>query len=179
MGAVAAVAMIAGSTAFSASSKVSAGKYSQQVANVNAEVAGIKGEQTIQRGYEQEAKLRGEVRRMVGTARAAYAGQGVDVNVGTAADVQTDIQVMGELDALTLRNNAAREAWGYKVEAYNYRAQGGLDRYTGNVGATSTILGGLSSMYGARSFGGGSSGGMAAPVGYANMGVGNAPRGMG
>jgi hypothetical protein len=180
MGMTAGLAFMAGGTAFSAVSQRKQGQYSQQLQNINAGFADVQAEDAVARGAEQEQRFRTQIKQQIGTARASYASQNVDVGVGTPVDVQASIAYMGELDALTIRNNAAREAWGYKVEAYNHRMQGTLDRYTGNVSSVSTILGSVSNYYkmGGWSSSGGS-GGSSGPTGYANMGVGNAPRGMG
>ena len=48
-----------------------------------------------------------------------------------AADVQADTAHQGELDALTLRTNAAREAWGYQVEAGDIRKRAQITRQEG------------------------------------------------
>lgn len=59
--------------------------------------------------------------RMAGSSLAAqqntaYANSGVDQSVGTAASVQAGTETLSELDAQVVRNNAAREAWGYQVQ---------------------------------------------------------------
>ncbi len=48
------------------------------------------------------------------------------------------------MDALTVKNNAWREAWGYKAQARSYRTQGALSRLASRNEANSTLLtGGL------------------------------------
>ena len=49
--------------------------------------------------------------------RVAFSNSGVDATVGTAADVIAETAMLTELDANTIRNNAAREAWGHKRTA--------------------------------------------------------------
>ena len=156
MGATAAVlgfaAVMGAGTGFSASSKKSAGQYNQKVAEQNSQFAEQQAQDALQRGEVDEENHRMRIRQAIGTARASYAAQGVDVNSGSAVDAQGSIAYLGELDAITIRNNAAREAWGYRVNAYNYRAQGRMARYEGNAGATSTVLGGVGNFY--KVFGG-------------------------
>jgi hypothetical protein len=48
--------------------------------------------------------------------------------------------MMGELDALTIRSNAEREAYGHEVGKSNYKAQSKLDRMRGNTQAIGTIM---------------------------------------
>lgn len=144
-----------------------AGKAQQDASNsqadlsdYNAQVATLQAQDAIQRGTEQEGRFRTQVKGMVGSQRAGAAGQGVDVNYGSAVDVQADTAFLGELDALTIRTNATREAWGYTVQAENFTRQGQIDRKAGVMqaaagsaastaarwGAAGTIVGGTSSL---------------------------------
>jgi hypothetical protein len=62
-----------------------------------------------------KTRLRGA--QTVAAQRLAYANSGVDINSGTAAQVQSNTAGAAERDVMTLRANAAREAWGFKVQA--------------------------------------------------------------
>jgi hypothetical protein len=89
---------------------------------------------------------------LIGTQRAGFAGQNVDVGQGSPTDVQGDAAYLGELDALKIRNNAAREAWGYRVQAQNARMGGQNAQTASQYGAAATLIGGgislLASRYG-------------------------------
>lgn len=56
-------------------------------------------------------------RRNVGAQRVAAAGSGVDANSGSAADLQGDEAHFSALDAQTIRNNAAAQAWGIRTQS--------------------------------------------------------------
>lgn len=64
-------------------------------------------------------RIRGE--QAIGTQRAGMAAGGGRVDEGTNAIITQDTAQLSELDALTISNNAAREAWGYSVEAADKR----------------------------------------------------------
>jgi hypothetical protein len=49
--------------------------------------------------------------------------------------VQADAAFLGELDALTVRTNAAREAWGYQVQAEDLRRHAQIARKEGAYAA--------------------------------------------
>jgi hypothetical protein len=90
---------------------------------------------------------------MVGTQRAGFAAGNIDVGSGSAVDVQADTAFMGELDALQIRTNAAREAWGYSVEADDMRKRAVIARKTGVMvaatgreNATSTYIQGANTL---------------------------------
>lgn len=105
------------------------------LADANAAIAELQAEDAIQRGAEAESRYRMMVRTSIGAQRAGFAASNINVAYGSAVDVQEDAARLGELDALTIRTNAAREAWGYEVQAYNYRKGGDISRREGEMAA--------------------------------------------
>jgi hypothetical protein len=97
---------------FSAAGQVRAGNAAGELADYNAAVLDQRAIDARARGQEDESRFRSRIRQLIGSQRAGYAGQNVDVGTGSAADVQADTAYLGELDALQLRANAVREAWG-------------------------------------------------------------------
>lgn len=116
----------------------------------------------------QDAKVRGmkdadwsrvETQALIGTQRAASASNGGVVDAGSNAIIQQDTAQLGEFDALTISNNAAREAYGYEVQAADnlYTAKNVVKQAKKNT-MTSILggaLGGASQSFSAGSFGGG------------------------
>jgi hypothetical protein len=109
-----------------------------QIAEYNARMLEAKARDAVRRGFEDESRFRVDLRGLIGSQRAGYAGQGVDVSEGSPLDVQTDTAYQGELDALTIRTNAAREAWGFNVSAEDERMQAAAQRKLGKLQASST-----------------------------------------
>lgn len=97
----------------------------------NANVAELQATDAIERGREQESRFRAGVKQLIGAQRAEIGASGTDVGFGSAIDVQEDQAFLGELDALTIRTNAAREAWGYKVQAADTRERARITRREG------------------------------------------------
>jgi hypothetical protein len=97
----------------------------------NAAIADLQARDVVERGREEESRFRTGVRSMIGAQRADIAASGVDVGFGSAVDVQADAAFLGELDALTIRTNAAREAWGYQVQAADIRERARITRKEG------------------------------------------------
>lgn len=141
-------------SAFGATANVTAGnevdrlaRYNASVAEANARAKDFEAEDAIQRGYLDETTHRKDVKRFIGSQRVVLAAQGQDLTSGTAADLQADSAREGEYDALTVRANAARESWGYKMESYNFRTQaedlrqqGKIAKKKGRNAAAQTIL---------------------------------------
>jgi len=120
------------------------GAYEQQIANQNARMAELQAADSIQRGNVESNEIRRKGKQVGGSQRASYSGQGVDVSSGTPANIQDETSYFTELDTLTAKNNAWREAWGYKTQASDYRFQGKYARLAAKKEAKNTLItGGL------------------------------------
>jgi hypothetical protein len=99
-----------------------------QVALDNAELSGWASQDAVRRGEDaaNQVKLRGA--QVKGQQRAAMATNNVDLAVGSAQNILNDTDYISAVDASTLQTNAAREAWGYDVQAKQYRQQAGASR---------------------------------------------------
>lgn len=102
----------------------SQGEYERMTMDANARLANIQAEDTIKRGNKEAAEHIKQTKKLIGSQRAAMAAQGIEVNADSALDIQAETAAMGELDALTIRNNAWREAWGYRVSASDLSFRG-------------------------------------------------------
>lgn len=139
-----------GGTALSAIGQIKAGNAAKKLGDYNAKMAETMAEDALLRGDEDAARFKQGVDVLIGSQRAGFAGQNVDVGVGSAADVQADAAFLGELDAETIRRNARREAFGYRVQAENARLGGQQAQTESRFGAANTILGGTTSLLAAR-----------------------------
>jgi len=147
MGAEAAImGLSAAGTASNATGAFFNAQRQREIASNNAELAERAARDARQRGAVSEREHRRQVRSFIGSQRAALAAQGVDVNDGTAVDLQADSAMLGELDALTIRNNAAMEAFGFQRQASSFRNQGRAAVSEGAQNAAGTILGGGSDL---------------------------------
>lgn len=130
------------------------GNYQASLYGTDASLADAQATDAIARGHEAELKSRASTRQLTGSQRASFAAQGLSLDTGSPADVVTDDRSLGELDALTIRNNARREAYGYSTQAAQYRNQGALAQLAGrNTAAayrnqgTSTLLSGAGDLF--------------------------------
>lgn len=162
---IATLGLNAAAGAYTASAQRAAGEYEQQVAERNATIAEQQAEQARQIGNMEEERQLRRVRAVVGSQRATLAANGLDVNSGTALDLQAETAGFGAADALNLRSNALREAWGFKVDATNQRNAGRAARAQGNNQAAGTLLTTASNMV-SQAYSGGmfGSGGSAAKI---------------
>ncbi|MBD1412793.1 hypothetical protein NUJ30_08765 [Burkholderia contaminans] len=128
-------------------------QYQAQVAANNQKIANQYAQQAIADGENKVAAKQQQTAQMIGAQRAAMAANGIDLDSGSPLRLQQDTAKLGNVDALTIRNNAAREAYGYQVQGLSYGQQAQLDEAgasnavtAGNLNAFSSIIGGASSI---------------------------------
>lgn len=137
-----------------ANATATSARYNAQVAEMNAKLAERRAQDSIRRGMDEEQRQRMQTARLSGQQMAAMAANGVDLGYGSPMDVLVDTQVLGELDALTIRTNAEREAYDHRMAAMNQQGQAGLlraqassARQGGILAAAGTLLSGFGSAY--------------------------------
>lgn len=131
--AVASTVATVGGTVQQASAQRAAGKaasnqaaYQAAVARNNEIRAQYAAEDAIKRGKIAENRARSEAEVLKGRQRAVLAANGVTVGVGSAADILADTARIGEVDALTIRSNAEREAYEFRAQGDQFASQATL-----------------------------------------------------
>lgn len=154
------LAFTAGSTILSAYGQQQAGKaqaaqarYNAAVQRNNQIVANQLAADSIKRGEIEEKQHRLQVAQLKGRQKTVLAASGIETDSGSALDILSDTAEIGELEALTIRNNAEREAHGFKTQASNFAASSQNNllaadnaESAGTSGAFSTLLGGAGSV---------------------------------
>jgi len=118
------------------------GDYQRAVSQMNAEIAEDQAQDATKRGESAVRDLERDTKQKIGAQRAALAASGVKVDSGSAAQIQQDTELLAVEDARTLRNNAVREAWGFKSQAVNMRSQGNFASLAARNQASNTLLAG-------------------------------------
>lgn len=119
-------------------------EFQSQMFEFNKELASYKADDALERGTKSANDLRKQVKQLIGSQRASLAAQGIEIDSGSAAEIQRNTNYMGKLDMLRIKSNAWREAWGYKVEALNYGSQANFASMAAETNSRNTLLtGGL------------------------------------
>lgn len=134
-------ASIAGSI-LKARAQSQAAEANAKILELNAGYADAAAADAVARGGIAEGKVRLAAGENRGQQIAARAASGVGLQ-GSPMDVLAASAGMSELDALTVRSNAAREAWGYRTKAEQFRYQASNERQAGKNAAIASILGGI------------------------------------
>ena len=122
-------------------------QYQAAVARNNQVIAEQNANASSTAGDTQVENAGIKARNALGSARAAAAASGLDVNVGTPYAEQLTTDQIHLLDAATIRNNAAVQAYGYRQKGADYGAEVGLRQLTaanalkaGEINETSSLL---------------------------------------
>lgn len=95
-------------------------KYQAGVNANNTKIAEWQAQDALQRGAQSEQQQRLKTASLKGSQRASLAARGIALDEGSALNILDDTDYMGEVDALTIRDNAAKEAWAHRNQAAGY-----------------------------------------------------------
>jgi hypothetical protein len=130
-----------------------AANYNAQVASNNATIATQNAAYATSAGQTQAATKSLQGAAAGGRIKAAQAASGIDVNSGSAVNVQQSQRETSKLDTETVLNNAELKAYGYRSNATGFQAQSGLETAEAeqapigaDIGAAGGLLGSASSL---------------------------------
>lgn len=95
----------------------------RSAANANAAYADLQARDATERGNRSSQEADRKTRALISKQRASMAANGVALDEGSPLAVLESSQIMGEADSQTIKDNAARESYGYKMRGYNARAE--------------------------------------------------------
>ena len=107
----------------------------------NARNAQILGHDAIERGGQEELRLRRSLAQVAGNQTVQAANSGIDINSGSVRDARNASVSEGEHDAEAIRFNAARERWGYQTQANNLNNQAAYARAAGRAASNNILFG--------------------------------------
>ncbi len=144
-------------SAFGAASKGASDQamfnYQAGVAQLNKRIALQNADYTREAGGTVAYQSGLKTAQTVAQQKVAQSASGIDVNTGSAATVRADTTKLGQLDQETIRQNYAKKAYGYEVEAATKEAESKADIVAGqqaskaaSINIASSILGTVSSV---------------------------------
>ena len=107
------------------------GDYRAAIGRNNQIRANFLADDALTRGKEEKRKAALRGRLLIGQMRTALGANGVEVNTGSAADMQVDQAGVNSLDVFTAENNAEREAQEYMIKAQNFENEAMLSEFAG------------------------------------------------
>lgn len=131
---------------YSAQSQKDALEFQAEMSDFNARIYERAAQSELMKGQREEQNARLKTAHLKSAQRVALAANGVDLGVGSAANILTSTDVMGEIDANTIAANAVRSAWGYRTQATNASIDGIMKRSSASsispgMAAATSLLG--------------------------------------
>lgn len=100
--------------------------YQAQVARNNQVISEQNAVREIDKGRLEEQAKRMQTRALIGSLRASGAGSGFDVNSGSKVDLMAGAADLGELDAMTIKNNAQSRADSLRNQGASFSAEASM-----------------------------------------------------
>lgn len=149
---------MAGSTLASSISSADAqraqGEFQRDQSNLNARLAERQAQEAIEQGRADAGTARRKSNAQAASQKVAAAAMGLDISEGSPAEAIDQTRAVGAVDEMNIKTNAWREAWGYRVQASNYRMEGDMAKIAGDGAAKQTMIaGGMQAIaYGAQGY---------------------------
>lgn len=122
--------------------------YQAAVSRINADIDRQNAEWEINKGDIEGQQFGLKAGQQFGQIRTAQAASGLDVNTGSAKDVQDSQRKLTYMDEATIRSNAAKTAYDYTARAATdenqakiYQTAGANAERAGYLKAASSIIG--------------------------------------
>lgn len=139
-------AVTAGGTLESGFATSRADNYSAEVAANNAAIAGENAKYATEAGQSAATTQSLKGASQIGKIATGQAASGVDVNTGSAVDVQASQRGVNKLDTENVVANAGLTAYGYRTQAANFVAQSALDKAAASQAVTGAEIGAAGSL---------------------------------
>lgn len=138
---VALYASLAG-TGVSAMSAYQQGQAAKQVGLNNAQMAEVAAQDAQRRGEEEAMAVQRKGAALKSAQRVSLASRGLDLQYGTAADLQDQTDFFTQSDVATTRTNARRDAWSTRARGQGELQRGRADATNAMMQARGSLLGG-------------------------------------
>jgi hypothetical protein len=118
------------------------GKFEEAGFIENAKRLELAAKDAKTRGNKEVHRHMQRVRKLMGSQRAALAASGVDIDSGSARDIQLETLELGQEDASTMRTNIMIEAHGFKRQAIENKFMANTKRIARKSKEKATLLSG-------------------------------------
>ncbi len=103
-------------------------QFQADIAEINARQAERSAQQELRRGRQHASTQRLRTAQLKSAQRTALAANGIDLGSASAVEILSGTDLMGEIDAQTITDNALNNAWGYRTQGANFQVQADISR---------------------------------------------------
>lgn len=115
-------------------------RFERGLLQAGARVSRLQEEEALAIGGKEVREQSRRTRRLIGAQRAAFAAEGIEIGAGSPLDIQEQTKTLGALDEMTIRNNAYRQAFGFRQQAIEFGARARISRISARQQARITLL---------------------------------------
>lgn len=120
-----------------------AAKVRKRISEINSEFAELDAYDAEIAGFSQVAEYQVTVDQTLSNQRLAFTSQDVDVNFGSAAELQQETRLVAELNRMEIVKRANERALGLEQQSRDILLQGGINQNDANRKASQTLTLGL------------------------------------
>ena len=120
-------------------------KLNRDIANMNAEFAELDAYDSEMEGYSRATRYQSVIDNTLSEQQALLTASDIDVNYGSAAEIQEETRFMGELNKMEIEKQAQEAALGYKRQARDFRIGGKLQYGADKTRAAQAMFSGVTS----------------------------------
>lgn len=99
-------------------------EFQATIAGINARAAEFDAELEIEAGKQESGRVALQYRQLKASEKASAAARGVDLGVGSTAEVLASIELAKDTDRITINANAVRRANAARARGVNERVRG-------------------------------------------------------
>jgi hypothetical protein len=105
-------------------------RFSSEMAAINARGSEFAAQRSMESAHRAIGRYTMGAGQARASARTAIASRGIAAGTGSARDVIASMDLVKEIDRLTMDANAVREAEALRTQGFNFRTQGTMDAMT-------------------------------------------------
>jgi len=102
-------------------------KFSSQMAALNAKGAEYAAQSSMEAGFAQYGRMTMQQGQARASAAVGLASRGIQAGVGSAKEVMGSIDLINNIDRLTMNSNMIRQREAYRMQQANYMTQSAMD----------------------------------------------------
>ena len=126
-------------------------RYQAQIADQNARLANEQARDSIENTNLEARQRSRQIAQTKGAQIAAMAANGVDLNFGSAVDIQKDTAMIGAEDIAQIYKGGNERTRGFDINAFNYKSQASANRAQASGALMKGIFDGVSTALGGAS----------------------------
>jgi hypothetical protein len=126
-------------------------RYQAQIADQNARLANDQARDSIENTNLEARQRSRQIAQTKGAQIAAMAANGLDLNFGSAIDIQKDTAMIGAEDIAQIYKGGNERTRGFDINAFNYKSDASANRAKASGALMKGIFDGLSTALGGAS----------------------------